>query len=184
MDCADIDAPMKVKAERILAKAREHNISVGRVVSSAAIDHFEKQNGVELPSEYKAFLLHIGNGSEGPYDSSLLYFYDPQREVQPRTARVRLNSDRVQLPFPFSDLWIWEADASSPQGTFDDVENGNICVAEGGCGMEWRLILTGPERGNLWFFSDVGICPTLPRRDFLTWYEAWLDGERWRPDAE
>ena len=178
------DAPVKVKAERILAKARTRGISVGRVLSPAAIEQFEQRNGIKLPSEYKAFLLHVGNGNEGPYDSWLLYFYDPLREVQPRTAPVRLNADRVALPFPFSEQWIWEADPVSPQGTSADAQNGNICVAEGGCGMEWRLIVTGPERGNMWFFADVGICPTVPRRDFLAWYEAWLDGKRWDPDVE
>ena len=184
MGCSGGETPMKLNAERILAKARERGISVGRVVSSKAVEQFEQRYGIELPSEYKAFLLHVGNGNEGPYDSCLLYFYDPLREVQPRTAPVRLNSDRVRLPFPFSQQWVWEAEPVSPHGTSDDAENGNICVAEGGCGMEWRLIVTGPERGNMWFFADVGICPTVPRRGFLAWYEAWLDGERWHPDVE
>lgn len=178
------DASLKVDAERILAKARERGVSVGRVVSTVAIDQFEQRHGIELPSEYKAFLLHVGNGNEGPYESCLLYFYDPLREVQPRTAPVRVNAGRVRLPFPFSEQWVWDAEPVSPHGMTEDAENGNICVAEGGCGMEWRLIVTGPERGNMWFYADVGILPTVPRRNFLAWYEAWLDGKRWHLDAD
>jgi hypothetical protein len=113
MDGSSGDAPIKLNAERILAKARERGISVGRVVSSVVIEQFEQRYGIELPAEYKAFLLHVGNGNEGPYDSSLLYLYDPLREVQPRTAPVRLNSDRVRLPFPFSEQWVWEAEPVS-----------------------------------------------------------------------
>jgi hypothetical protein len=44
--------------------------------------------------------------------------------------------------------------------------------------MYWCVIVTGPERGNVWMISDEGIQPTAPKRDFLQWYEDWLDGVR------
>jgi hypothetical protein len=43
--------------------------------------------------------------------------------------------------------------------------------------MYWHLIVAGPERGNVWTLSSEGIQPTAPKRDFLTWYEDWLDGK-------
>jgi hypothetical protein len=44
--------------------------------------------------------------------------------------------------------------------------------------MDWILIVTGPERGNIWFKCGEGIQPTSPKRDFLRWFEDWLDGVR------
>ena len=44
--------------------------------------------------------------------------------------------------------------------------------------MYWFVIVTGPERGNVWMICGEGIQPTAPKRDFLQWYEEWLDGVR------
>jgi hypothetical protein len=42
--------------------------------------------------------------------------------------------------------------------------------------MDWHLIVTGAERGNVWMLCGEGVVPQDPNRDFLTWYEDWLDG--------
>ncbi|MCP4198521.1 MAG: hypothetical protein GY762_15345 [Proteobacteria bacterium] len=42
--------------------------------------------------------------------------------------------------------------------------------------MDWILIVTGPEREKVWNRADVGAQPCVPARDFLSWYEYWLDG--------
>jgi hypothetical protein len=45
--------------------------------------------------------------------------------------------------------------------------------------MDWHLIITGPERGNIWLITGEGMQHTNPRRDFLKWYSDWLDGTAW-----
>lgn len=47
--------------------------------------------------------------------------------------------------------------------------------------MDWHLIVTGPERGHMWWVCGEGIAPTDPKMDFLRWYEDWLDGAEYRP---
>lgn len=47
--------------------------------------------------------------------------------------------------------------------------------------MDWHLIVTGPERGHVWWVCGKGIAPTDPKMDFLRWYEDWLDGAEYRP---
>jgi hypothetical protein len=172
---------MKQAAERILQKARDRDVGLGQTVSEFAIAQFKREHGIPLPEAYTAFLRFVGNGNEGPYDSAMLYFYDPLREVQPRTDRVRFDPYRISLAFPFTTEWIWEGGEESGEGSKDDLNNGNLSIADAGCGIEWRLILSGAEAGNVWQFCDVGITPTVPRRDFLAWFEAWLDGEPWHP---
>jgi hypothetical protein len=39
------------------------------------------------------------------------------------------------------------------------------------------LIVTGPDRGHVWQLADVGVTPTRPKREFLRWFEDWLDGK-------
>ncbi len=45
-----------------------------------------------------------------------------------------------------------------------------------GCSMTWNLIILGKEKGQMWFFTDVGILPCCPKMSFLDWFEFWLDG--------
>ena len=44
-------------------------------------------------------------------------------------------------------------------------------------GGYWLLIVAGPNRGQICNRRDMGIAPCAPKRDFLSWYESWLDGE-------
>jgi hypothetical protein len=37
--------------------------------------------------------------------------------------------------------------------------------------------LFAPFRLNVWMISGEGVQPACPKRDFLTWYEDWLDGK-------
>jgi hypothetical protein len=172
---------LKSRAERVLQKARDRNVGLGQTVSGFSIAQFEREHGIQLPQAYTAFLQFVGNGNEGPYDSATLYFYDPLRESQLRTDLVRFDPNRISLPFPFTTEWIWEGGEESAEGSVDDLNNGNLLIADVGCGIEWRLILSGSQAGNIWQFCDVGIIPTVPRRDFLAWFEGWLDGEPWHP---
>jgi len=166
---------LQQRAESILHKARQKGISVGRTVSERAIRDFESRYKIELPEEYAACLRYVGNGNEGPYDSVLLYFYDPLREIHPRTERVEADS-RMALPFPFRNALTWEDDLSISAEQIESIYDGNLRVAEAGCGESWHLIVTGPQRGRMWWFADGGIAPFKGAGSFLDWFENWLDG--------
>ena len=43
--------------------------------------------------------------------------------------------------------------------------------------MTYQLIVTGPCRGEVWNFCDVGVQPCWERQDFLGWFELWLDDQ-------
>jgi hypothetical protein len=83
----------------------------------------------------------------------------------------------VREEFPFTAQWIWENDELTDEGSRDQVGHGSICLGTDGCAIYWHLIVTGPERGNVWMICGEGIQPTCPKRDFLTWFEDWLDGK-------
>ena len=38
-----------------------------------------------------------------------------------------------------------------------------------------NIVVTGKQRGKMWFFTDVGIQPCAPEMSFLEWFEYWLE---------
>ncbi len=54
-----------------------------------------------------------------------------------------------------------------------------------GCGVYFLLVVSGPERGNIWIddrASDYGITPW--GGDFFTWYDTWLEDSLQKSEAK
>jgi hypothetical protein len=83
---------------------------------------------------------------------------------------------RLAQTFPFAKPWVWETGGTSDEGGRNASRFGTICIGNDGCAMYWHLVVTGPDRGGIWRLCGEGMQPTEPRRDFLHWYEDWLDG--------
>jgi hypothetical protein len=114
-----------------------------------ALAEFEATHSLRLPADYRAFLGEVGNGGPGPgYGMSELRAPFPQTTLDPRRL---LPPDRV---------------------------NTLVQIAGLGCGMEWQLVVAGPDAGNVWFHDEDGFAPCDPRRGFLDWYEGWLTATR------
>lgn len=59
---------------------------------------------------------------------------------------------------------------------------GSIAVTEYGCGDFAHLVITGIEKGNIWFDYRPNVCGIRPATDgsgihldFFAWYSYWLD---------
>ena len=50
-----------------------------------------------------------------------------------------------------------------------------MVLAHAGCGVYRRLVLPGPERGQVWVEDLYGPDGLLPGPDFHVWYLEWLD---------
>ena len=62
------------------------------------------------------------------------------------------------------------------------IDSGSIDICDYGCGLRFKLIISGPERGNIWFDSRVdqgGLRPIKnsegEKMNFLEWYNEWLE---------
>ena len=112
---------------------------------------------------YRRYPLEVGNGFSWEGGHSFLSF-PPER------------TGRLAAPFPFEREWVWEAEAGEPdEAKMRPVLDGNLELIDIGCGQTFCLIVTGPCRGEIWHFTDVGIQPCCRRQDFLGWLEKWLD---------
>jgi hypothetical protein len=162
---------------RIEAKLQRTSLKLRKPLREPRVLAFEERHRITLPEGYRRFLIEIGDGGPGPPLYGLVPLGREDRlPFRPEFMRGRQRLTFVTLPFPFTRTWIWEDGERSDEGNVEQVGHGSLYLGTDGCGIEWRLIVTGPERGTIWNFSDVGISPTEPKRDFLRWYEDWLDG--------
>jgi hypothetical protein len=161
---------------RIRKKLSKRSSELNAVLTEEQVTAFEAQHLISLPHGYRRFLLEIGNGGIGPpcYGMYALGTLDTE------TSRYRFPKQqdltRVSMVFPFTSYWVWEDGIESTEGSIEEVRNGSILLGTDGCGMDWHLIVSGPDCGIPWMISGEGIQPVCPKRDFLQWYEDWLDG--------
>lgn len=173
-------------------------------LSEKQIQQVETDHHVQLPEDYRAFLLEIGNGGYGPGGK----MYSLQE------ALLHVQDYKPSEPFPHTQPWLLPELPSEAELWDIPHLNGVITVAHHGCTIYNHLVVTGPERGHIWaedIGSDLGLWPitktgidpawlvdkndfSLPPITFTQWYEGWLDEQivqheksrRWlqSPEAE
>jgi hypothetical protein len=161
-------------------------------VEQEALLIFEERNGISLPSDYRDFVLKIGNGGAGPYYGIYPLLLDHNID-----HRMKGNN-RIDLskPFPHSREWDpdwlhgidWEAgerpDDELTADYFDTAHiSGAVCICHYGCGDFLLLVVNGSEKGNIWVdgrtnFSGIfrgGLEEGEGLVTFGGWYVNWLD---------
>ncbi|HEY2701315.1 MAG TPA: SMI1/KNR4 family protein [Pseudonocardiaceae bacterium] len=155
-----------------------HRYQLGPALSESEVAAFEQSYGITLPAEYREFVRRVGNGGAGPCYG--LYQLDGAELVE-QNREDWLRPEHFATPFPHTEFW----NPNSPELTMTDDEyfdpkwdTGSIIIDHYGCGHFYRLIVTGPARGQVWFdgrASDEGL---TPGPDFTTWYLDWLNKDR------
>ncbi|MFN6461482.1 MAG: SMI1/KNR4 family protein [Nostoc sp. DedVER02] len=184
--------------------SESHQYQLKPCLSDKDIQVFESRYNVTLPSEYKKFLLEIGNGGAGPgYGLSGIEY----EEVIPELYQE--NYEILSKPFPLIKAWN-DLDLIVKNNTdfvanndayFDDkLIQGTLTITNYGCGIYGMLVITGEESGKIWIddrTNDNGIYPASlsfchafhdadpddlhPNNDeeqplsFYDWYEDWLN---------
>jgi hypothetical protein len=152
---------------------------------------FEHRNGVELPEEFRNFLLLVASGRAGPGCDGL-WPLDVDKDY----------GDLLRRTFPFEELWCPRCSLE----TLDEIRlrtgaveltQGSIAIGSYGCSLVIHVVVSGATRGQIWvddFGSDNGIwpdgefCPCFfdsaegyeaakgeqRRFTFFEWYENWL----------
>ena len=180
--------------------SKEHQYKLNPVLSEEGVRKFEEKYKVQLPEEYRSFIIYVANGGVGP--SYGLYSLDQAYEHNPF-----LDLKNIDKPFPFEKSWgcnrkdFEENYSRDPrwqeydkQGLIYDVPSeiyhydpisldttgtfreGIIMLNHMGSGYFNNLVITGPQKGTVWqdyMTSDEGIFST--GKNFLEWYEGWLD---------
>jgi hypothetical protein len=150
-------------------KLKQRILDEGYTFNSPAalqeVEAFEQRHGILLPEAYRSFLLHVADGGTMIDGARLL-----------RLSELEVDLESVGSPFPLTDYCVWENDESMDENKQKTVCNGNVALMDMGDCQTWNIILSGASTGEMWFFTDVGVQPACPRRDFVSWFEYWLDG--------
>ena len=159
-----MDDTLEIRIRLIERKLRLRNIQLDPPIDMSEVEAFERRRGVTLPEGYRRFITEIGNGGEGP----------PAYGMQP-FPDVLWDDEDISKPFDFSEFWS-PTDPEQDDARAAQTRHGNLRLGEDGCEMHWILIVVGPERGNVWDLFEHNVEPCRDRRDFLTWYDDWLNG--------
>jgi len=158
-------------------------------LSEHEVKSFEKKYSIQLPPDYREFLLQVSNGGAGPY-----YGLEPLENglYQDLDNKDSSNLTNPALEFPLTEAWNLEFmdiqeeayDQTREIEYFDNKwTNGLLRISNFGCGVSMNLVVNGKEYGNIWVddrCNDGGIFPdpyfgNEGRIAFLDWYELWLD---------
>lgn len=159
-----------------------HRYNFNPCLTEEQIQEFEQTEGIRLPKEYRSFLMHIGNGGAGPYYGILPlseYNFHYNEHIY-----EDIDKSFLAYEFPFKEKWKPIRSQSDEEIATEDKHGayGTLCVCHEGCGYCFLLVVTGEEKGNIWFdamVSNQGMAPLTNentiRFDFITWFENWLN---------
>lgn len=163
------DGDLDERLERIRAKIKRRGVNLRPPVEHWDVEAFEAMHNIRLPEGYRRFILEIGDGGDGPPGCRFYSLHEPERD------RYNLLVP-LDVPFPLTEGRRWEEEEEGKDRLQEGIYNGYLIIGNEGCGEFWGIIVTGAERGNIWNLCYAGDFPVRPRRDFLSWYEFWLDG--------
>jgi hypothetical protein len=129
---------------------RSHGGALAAPLAENEIHELERAVG-RLPSEYRDFVARIGSAGAGAGYG----LFAPTQGVLKR----------------FEGAFSW-TNGASPTGR----PSGVLPLAHAGCGVFWLLVLTGPDRGQVWVdsrASDERVHREAP--SFEAWYRDWID---------
>ncbi|MFI9170858.1 SMI1/KNR4 family protein [Streptomyces lincolnensis] len=178
-----------------------HHFRLADPLSEAEVSEAEAQWGVSLPADYRAFLLEVGAGGAGPgYGLTTLSRSDAGWVwSDPGGGTVH---ERLRVPFPggeesvraqveherkepvesdFADETAFDvayrAWLKDDERLSDWFLSGAVCLSHEGCGYFHWLVVSGPQRGQVWIDERAGdgrLSP-LGQLGFADWYLDWVE---------
>ncbi|GIE76605.1 hypothetical protein Aph02nite_25550 [Actinoplanes philippinensis] len=190
--------------------ANDHQWRREPPITENELAELESQLGVELPAEYRTFLLQVSRGGAGP-----AYGLFPLRRVEGRWRWEGDGADMTDMgtlsrPFPHTEAFNPAEGLPEPpdEDDFESEEQFNaaedaywerhdavVCAPEHyigllylchlGCAYREALVISGPARGQMWAddtAGDGGLRPLREPDGSPTGFATWYRG--WLKQAE
>lgn len=175
----------EIDKEQKVYGASSHKYHINKPVSLDEIKAFEKEFGINLPTDFVAFLIQIGNGGIGWQESAAGPFQGilPLDKLIKWNNKERLNNTCVLHPEMTDKEWkdlIKEDALNLTDEEYDSIDNiaygGLLNIGSQGCAFDQQLIINGPLKGRM-VNTDGDMQKPVFAYDtsFLDWYEHWLD---------
>jgi hypothetical protein len=185
-----LEAARKADKKLEVFGAKSHRYRIGRPASEREVCEFEERYSLVLPGCYRAFVTAVGNGGPSYRGSAAGPFYGiyPLGEFVDEildNPALFLNRPAIIEPDMTDEEWSTITgrinDDETISGEEYDEELGKIYagllpIGSQGCSYLHALVLNGPYEGRV---VNLDLDQQKPRfafeRNFLDWYERWLD---------
>ncbi|MCC5646540.1 SMI1/KNR4 family protein [Nostoc sp. CHAB 5824] len=150
--------------------SESHQYQFKPCLSNKDIQAFESRYNITLPSEYRNFLLEIGNGGAGPgYGLFGLSGVESENAISEKLYPK--NYEILSKPFPLTEAWNdLDLVVKNNTGLVTNNDNyfnnkfiqGTLTITNYGCGIYAMLVITGDQSGKIWIddrTNDNGIYP-------------------------
>ncbi len=188
--------------------AGAHRFELLPPLTDAQVAEAEAQWAIAFPADYRSFLLHAGAGGAGPYYGVFPLVNDagkwcwrgdggdmtaaPHKEWV-HAGRWNLDGHPIWTEEPFEEDERFETESYDDavhewNERFDKLywderwTEGGICLCHEGCALRDWLVVTGPQRGQMWWDGTADRTGLMVRKNpdgsamtFGDWYLAWLD---------
>ncbi len=161
--------------------ASTHRYQLNPPLSLERLAAFQARHDIRLPEDYAAFLTRAGNGGAGP-------FYG----IYPLGEGWEGLTGTLAAPFPFTQPWNIPTDPPEHFASDEEEErwnheldaaywfalDGAFPICHHGCALRTWLVVSGPERGRVWYDARAeggGLRPHQDVPSFLDWYRGWLE---------
>jgi SMI1 / KNR4 family (SUKH-1) len=187
--------------ELVVFGASAHRYVLEPALTEQAIKRLEERHGVEFPEEYRVFLVRMGNGGAGPsYGVFPFGKWDGVGADLERWTRKKYVVSSLAESFSFTEAWSLPDERLRPPDEFvSEEEEDEWCrqldealspaeltrgwfpICHHGCALRTYLVVSGPERGHVWYDARAEEGPVRPhvekgqRLTFFDWYDRWLD---------
>ncbi|MEW2499615.1 hypothetical protein AB0878_03920 [Amycolatopsis sp. NPDC047767] len=158
----------KRRAARSVFGATAHGFRPAPPLSERDVEAIEEQFGALSPEPYRSFLVEVGAGGAGP-GYGLLGFGRSGRRWEFAAGDRRGASVDLRAEFPQWELFHhaeWPDFTKIPQERWPQLSrsldardeadtHGTLPLSHQGCGHYDLLVVTGPDRGALWFDGEA-----------------------------
>jgi hypothetical protein len=155
--------------------SQSHSFRLHPTLSLDEVRAFETKHRIVLPSDYREFLMYVGNGGAGPYYG--LFKLGEMDSVGSRHGPWTENDGFVGIlseRFPHAEAWNdltgrpsydesrethpeWEDEYNRLRDEWNADHywntrwvNGAIPICHLGCALRQWVVITGPEAGHVW----------------------------------
>ncbi len=161
--------------DRIREKLAKAGKTLNPPLPETEIAEFEEEFAIALPPDYRAFILKVGDGGDGP-DMGLRPLWSDSLD---RVEFVKIPGDLYleQSRTPKDFIHTYDSEAARQNDQKGEIR-GWVVLCEDGAGIVKALCVHGREYGRILRIEGDDCLVFLSYfDDFNGWYEAWLDDE-------
>lgn len=169
--------------------ASSHGYHLHSPLSERKVCAFEERYSLQLPACFRAFVTGVGNGGKissnpgaGPYYG--IYPLGKNVDELVWESETHLSRPALLRPAMTDEEWEDETKCLNQDGISDHeqeeelgrIYSGILPLGSQGCSYLHALVLNGPYAGRVLNLSTDGDKPKFAfEKNFLDWYERWLD---------